>query len=558
MVTRIHRTLFYAMLVALVLSTASCGKKKKGFFFFPGLAGSTPAEAETVDLNPVDTGSSPMGDGGLEMTYPGSFTEQPDPEGAYSGSLLEGEDGDTYGSGSIVPPAESVDSLMDRLLAALAGWDAVDENGYSLISRQDVGNAPVPTETASVQIRVTDPATADAVRNALVQLIGSVDGSGDVSQFPASGGTTSTTVFRIVLQASQDNEGHAAVLFGVTTDENYANVESDLAGLVDGTNIGPSGSESTAITDELLAASPPRADFLFVVDNSGSMSEEQNAVKQNALGFFDRLSGLGLDFRIATITTDSSKIRNTGFTSSRTQFESDIAAGTNGDGKESCTYYAEKALASAATNAQNAVLTNGGGPLGTVAAALRTDVPLTVICVTDESDAYTKWDGSGSNSDAARFDINSNIFLSGAYTYYAIMPLDNSGQHGSCSGVNGSASVTSNFSSGTLSVAALRMDQLAARTGGSVSSICGENYGAFLNQLADRTAAGASSYQLSRTPISATLKVYVNGVAIEATSNPASGQTGYVYLPSVNRIAFTGSLPALGTPVSIAYKSYGL
>jgi hypothetical protein len=557
------------VLVAVVLSAASCSKKKKPFFFLPGMEGAAPSDAQTVNLGPGSGSSSPgdsssssgagtsMGGGSLEVNIPASFTQQPDPAGAYSGTLIAGQDGNTFGSGSIVPAASSVSSLMDRILAAIAGWNVVAANGYSLISRQEVAIAPIPTETASVQIRVTDPATADAIRNALVQLIGSVDGSGNVSQFPESGGSTPATVFRIVIQASQDNQGHAAVLFGVTTDANYANVEGDLSGLVDGTNIGPSGTQSTVVTDDLLAANPPRADFLFVVDNSGSMREEQNAVSANSLGFFDRLNGLGLDFRIATITTDSSNPRGAGFTNSRAQFKADVEAGTTGSGKESCTYYAEKALSTASPNAQGAVLTNGKGSRGSILPALRAGVPLTVICLTDESDAYTKWDGSGSDTDAPRFDINSNVFLAGGYTYYAIMPLDSSGQHGSCSGVNGNANVYGNFTASVIGVAALRMDQLAVRTGGAVSSICGENYGAFLNQLADRTAAGASSYQLSRTPISATLAVYLNGVEIAATSNPGPGETGYVYMPSVNRIAFTGRQPAFGTPITIAYRSYG-
>ena len=552
---RITKLLLYAILIAALAGTASCSKKKKKFFFLPGMFDSSPAVTQTVAIGDQSNGNSGQV-GGLELTFPDSFDPQDDPEGAYDGTLIAGNDGDTYGSGSNVPGAGAVDSLMDRILAAIAGWDKVDENGYSLISRQDVSNAPIPTETASLQIRTGDAATADAIRNALVILIGSVDGSGNVSQFPPEGGTSSVTVFRIVVQASEDHNGNAAVLFGVTTADNYDNVESDLAGLVDGTNIGPGDAQTYVVNDQLFAAAPPKADFLMVIDNSGSMSQEQAAVKANSIGFFYRLAQLGLDFQVATVTTDSSAVRGSGFTNDRSQFESDVDAGIKGSGTESCTYYAEKALSTSDTNNQNADLTQGKGSRGSLVASLREDVPLSVICLTDESDAYSKLDKSGSNTDAPRFSLTDNLFTAKGYTYYAIMPLDASGNHGSCVGVNGNANVHYNFNTSQIGTAALRMDTLARNTSGSVSSICGENYGAFMKQIADRAATGASVYQLSRVPVSATIQVYLNGVAIPATVSPQSGSTGFVYQPSSNKIAFTGTIPAFGTPVEIVYKSY--
>jgi hypothetical protein len=205
-----------------------------------------------------------------------------------------------------------------------------------------------------------------------------------------------------------------------------------------------------------------------------------------------------------------------------------------------------------------AILTNGLGSLNTVANAgyPRSGSTLTVICITDESDAYTKWDGSGSNTDAPRFNLTDNIFTQNNIPFYGVIPLDDSGQHGSCTGVNGSANVYYNFSSSVFPTAALNLKTLAENTGGSVSSICGENYGAFLQQLADQVAAKASSYSLTRIPISSTIKVYVNDVEIPRTTTPPAGTTGYKYISSENKIVFTGRLPEVGAQIKIAYQSY--
>ncbi len=498
--------------------------------------------------------------GTLQITYDNNnFSVQSSPEGAFEGVLLAGPDSDTNAFGSVVPPCADVSCLLDRILSTIANWNEVATNGYSLINRYPLNNSILPSEAAHIQLTTNQNFTANELRNLLVALIGTVDGSGNVSNFPDNPQNANLdNQFRIVIQVTQDNDGNAIILVGVTTSSNYANVEDEISELTDGTNIGPVNATPYDYTDHLFADNPPKADFLFVVDNSPSMSEEQNAVQQNSLVFFDRLSLLNVDFKIGTITTDNSNLRHTGFTNVRSEFEISVQAGINGSGKESCVYYAEKALSNNTTNNMGSILTNGNGSINTVANAgyPRNGSTLSVICITDESDAYTKWDGSGSNSDSPRFNLSNNLFKDRNIPFYGIIPLNDSGQYGSCIGVNGNANVYGNFSESIFSTAALNIQTLAENTNASVSSIGGENYGAFLQQLADQVAAKASSYFLTRIPISSTIKVYVNNVEIERTSNPPSGSTGYKYISSENKIVFTGSIPQAGSPIVISYQSY--
>ena len=81
-----------------------------------------------------------------------------------------------------------------------------------------------------------------------------------------------------------------------------------------------------------------KADFLFVVDNSGSMSDDQVALAQAGTAFGAALNSSGLDWTIKTITTDG-LVRDTSFngavTNSIAEFKLDVQAGSGGSSTES-------------------------------------------------------------------------------------------------------------------------------------------------------------------------------------------------------------------------------
>lgn len=61
-----------------------------------------------------------------------------------------------------------------------------------------------------------------------------------------------------------------------------------------------------------VQAGSDKANFLFVVDNSGSMSDEQNALSQAAQDFIAMINNSGFDYSIGVIATsyDSDLIQN--------------------------------------------------------------------------------------------------------------------------------------------------------------------------------------------------------------------------------------------------------
>ncbi|MBI4821447.1 MAG: VWA domain-containing protein [Deltaproteobacteria bacterium] len=90
--------------------------------------------------------------------------------------------------------------------------------------------------------------------------------------------------------------------------------------------------------------SPIQVDFIWVVDNSASMQEEQQALAQAAESFFDSLARTNLDFRLGVISTDGEALRGGSFTSDLGEFRSRVQVGINGNGREQGLEFAARAL----------------------------------------------------------------------------------------------------------------------------------------------------------------------------------------------------------------------
>ncbi|MCR9142788.1 MAG: VWA domain-containing protein [bacterium] len=460
-----------------------------------------------------------------------------------------------------VASAGGASELMDRILGEISGESGDAPRPYatsSLIIRQEVDGVAVPTELAQVEIEMNGSATSTLLNNQLIQLIGTLtEPGGTVEGLPEAGSDEiAATKFRVIIQASEIG-GVAAVLVGVSPDQIYPEVEQQLAAIIDGSNLSAIGLTPENRDTSFVASAQGGADFLFVVDNSGSMRDEQASVRANALAFFDRLEAIGVDFKIGVITTDSSVLRGTGFTSDRTQFEQDIEAGLRGSGTEAGIWQAEQALLADSQYGPG----NGSVP---AAGYPRPGAALAVIMVSDEGDQYYKHHSgrfNARNPDNLTFNTTDNVFLNNGYTVYGIIGLDETGAAGTCTGTVGKARASNNAYTpddgrfnGNVGYKGYR--DLARDTGGAVSSICSNNYGAFLTQLADRTAAAASPYTFDSMPISSSLNVYVNGVRIERTAAPAAGVTGYLFDASSNRLNFTGTQPPAGAQIFVSYLSF--
>jgi hypothetical protein len=313
---------------------------------------------------------------------------------------------------------------------------------------------------------------------------------------------------------------------------------------------------------------PGKVDILWIVDSSGSMSEEQTYLGNNFNSFINNLVSAGHDFQTAVTSTDictdqiptdlsqrACPVNYGGSSATRYRgsfvgddgrkvlkhTDSDIVAkftnytkvGTNGSGFEHGLKAAQMALEKV-TNGTNAPL-------------LRADAFLAVIVVSDEED-----DGIGlSLTDPANgrnftteglttfkftednmIDYLKVIKGEGKFSISSIAPTRNT-DGTICSSVHSKPD-----EEGTQYIKA------AQKTGGMIQSICETNWSVSLGKLGYDLNAQLTQIVLPSAPDVATIKVKVNDVLV----------TGWTFNMGNNAVKFNAnSVPAEGAKIQVDY-----
>jgi hypothetical protein len=309
------------------------------------------------------------------------------------------------------------------------------------------------------------------------------------------------------------------------------------------------GFASDSKTDHFVQKNQSKVDVLWVVDNSGSMVEEQTGLANYFANFLAAAQANGIDYHIGVTTTGIEPITGgwyacpggshggeagrlfpadnsaprviTPFTANATEvFANNVQVGLchwNEQGIEA----AYRALSSPLVNGEDdpsSSLVNDGN-LG----FLRQDAKLVIVFVSDEEDFspepvgfYETFFKSLKSNDPALLSISAIVGPS---------------QLAACPSANS---------------AGLRYLQLASATGGAVDSICTPSWANTLTQLSSSAFEANRRFWLTEAPRSAdTLEVRVNGVPVE---------TGWTYDASANAVVFdSGKAPDVGATVDITY-----
>ncbi|MBF0349382.1 MAG: VWA domain-containing protein [SAR324 cluster bacterium] len=401
-------------------------------------------------------------------------------------ALVGASSGETTGSAvyqRMITDIQSLTTVISQLQAV-----SVFDNGntvrgsYSLSSRTLLN----PTTLSNELLKKIGVTSGNQVQNLPYSPLNSLD----------------YQTFRFELAVQYNSATEVIVIVNLVANENYTTYQAMVDSTVSVNNLVNEEVARVSQKDTFtVAATASVADFLMVIDNSGSMSDEQTALAENATSFFDKLQSAGLDFRIGVITTDSSTLRHTGFTNDKTAFQTAVQAGIGGSGTESAIYFAEQALLDTGS------VVKAGYP--------RAGASLSIIMLSDESDQYSSYAGKA-------FDFDSNVFLTKSYKVYVI--------------VADSGSSTTGYI------------KLASKTGGSFGNIYQSSYAATLDVIVQN--AGGANYTLSHTPIASTLEVKVNGSVV-----PISNTNGFLYNGSANTIAFFGTaIPAAGATMEVRYQ----
>lgn len=248
-----------------------------------------------------------------------------------------------------------------------------------------------------------------------------------------------------------------------------------------------------------------KSDILFVIDNSCSMSNEQNNLATNSALFVDELLMSGVDFQIAVVTTDNPSIRGGIITNSTPDVYSElsdaIVAGTVGSAIEEGQEMAKKALE---------------GDLHPSSGFQRTDAFLSVIIVSDEDDFSV-------SSDAEYYDFFFYLKDPGLFAFNSVVSTD---------------------SLCPSQVGARYMAQ-SALLGGVSLSACAEDWGSSASILAESSFIPNIYFPLSDDPYNDVVEVFINGIPITE---------GWVYVPATNTVTFDVEYaPDEGQLVQISY-----
>jgi hypothetical protein len=292
------------------------------------------------------------------------------------------------------------------------------------------------------------------------------------------------------------------------------------------------------------------ADVLWVVDQSGSMSDDLDRIAGDADAFFRMASDLGLDFRMGvTDMNDSSggvfATRNADGSGERWIMPDEAsmfaAAIRDPSGPSPSDGLEENGL----TQIQAALshhLPRGGG-LG-----VRPDAELAVIVVTDEKaeeieDAGILFDGNTQPDAEEEAEIATLLA-----PYQAALAAERAVVHliseplpfGSTCSTAGAEHAYGYY-------------ELVTALGGQMASICQSDLGATLDAMLDSIVGDASPLVLDYVPISSTITVMRNLAPV-----PRSRRHGWDYRASSNSIIFYGMPvnPAQPAQIAIGYRRW--
>jgi hypothetical protein len=279
-----------------------------------------------------------------------------------------------------------------------------------------------------------------------------------------------------------------------------------------------------------LVATQPVADIIWVIDDSSSLTASQQSVAANAVNVFNRAIAYGLDFRMAVVNMASGN--NGVFCTGQGQSNDHFLTPANLSQFQSC------ALEPWGSHGQGSDLEHGviqghdaivnHLPRAQVPNRIRPDALLAIIFVTDEraqelEDQCAALDGSSDTVAPACvqpiIQPTLNLLLGvsnpeGVGVAYAIVGPPPSG-----------CTVAPEPGQG--------FSELVTATGGQQATLCQPDLGLTLQRLIEDITGRASPIALSHFPISLSLAVAKDGVAL-----PRSRTDGFDYSSTANTIVF--------------------
>jgi len=275
-------------------------------------------------------------------------------------------------------------------------------------------------------------------------------------------------------------------------------------------------------------------DVLWVIDNSGSMSDALNTISDNFSSFIYQFTSLDLDYQMGVVTTDMINVDDQGklqgdipyITSStpnaETVFLAMVNQGATGSADERGFDAVQAALSEPLLSGHNAGFLRGD------------DVAFATIVVSDENDASST---NSTSFSSWYLGLKSDPAL---LTFSAFCGDPGSGCFEWVDWSTGAISATSGK----------KYTDVTATVGGTWQSICSNDFDEALNHLSLNALGMDYQFELTETPSSiAEMVVQVNSLDVEYNSI-----NGWTYDAEANTIVFHDE--AIPGPDSTIYVQY--
>jgi hypothetical protein len=329
--------------------------------------------------------------------------------------------------------------------------------------------------------------------------------------------------------------------------------EIRLEEFTDGTNVARHGAFTRHICDPALAKSEAKADIIFVVDDSGSMEDDQQAIRDAANEMEAVLASAQVDFRLGVTRTMAQnrvnplrgRLEGRGLTPNVQEFKDTIVVGARGGwepGLETGILAYDRLLPKTPAGQQPKP------------DALREGAATIVIHMSDERDQAIECTACGACDGAEHeqrlcTDPSAQPVLDDFIQQYTSRGIVTFALVGDLPNGCRQMSTRTDFEPGQGYV------EIASATGGQFGSLCGD----MRMNLMDvgRVASGvASAYKLTQPPASATIRV-ASGQPGQGRAIPRSRTNGFDYDGVQNSVIFYGDArPKDGDEVVIGYRRW--
>jgi hypothetical protein len=465
-------------------------------------------------------------------------------------------------------PSTSVATIKSRLAAQFdaAGLGAVFVRASGILGTSHEGHPDIKEAIWDVEAKASiDPGS---LRNQLLAaLLGRPLSS--LSDLPAPVGSPSLRI--MVKLTVVTRPGQIAASGAVVNRTDYDSSLGDTAAVADdlanGTALAAAGAGTAFECDIGEASGSSLADIIWVIDESGSMSDNRQDIVSSAAMLYAKSLTVGLDFRMG-VTGVKSPVDGSipGKFCSRASpdptddggidrfllpGEQDLFAG--------CVlnppYYepgAEYGLTSAYSALKRHLPRAAGLP-----DKIREGATLTLIVASDEAPQELKKDEGGSFGGKPGFLTYADYGGEGCALAPAkraalldfVKPLQD--LLAEAGGQTRMHLIGGACGNGCGAEIAYGYKELAGAFGGHVGDVCQKDVSATIQAIVDNIVAAASPRVLRHVPISSTLAVEANGVPL-----PRSRTRGFVYSAPTNSLTFVNVKVAKGNRIVAAYRRF--